>query len=76
MKKKMTILLLVLLLLLSGCGAAEGTESVLPDNSDAIVSEKVNHVWIGNFETMMVDFLYFVLLIAISYRLIRIEIFL
>ena len=41
MKKKMTILLLVLLLLLSGCGAAEGTESVLPDNSDAIVSEKV-----------------------------------
>ena len=41
MKKKMTIWLLALLLLLSGCGAAEGTESALPDSPDGIVSEEV-----------------------------------
>ncbi len=41
MKKKMTIWLLALLLLLSGCGAAEGTEPALPDSPDGIVSEEV-----------------------------------
>lgn len=41
MKKKMTIWLLALLLLLSGCGAAEGTEPSLPNNSDVIASEEV-----------------------------------
>ena len=41
MKKKMTIWLLALLLLLSGCGAAGGTEPALPDNSDVIASEEV-----------------------------------
>ena len=41
MKKRMTIWLLALLLLLSGCGAAEGTEPSLPDNSDEISSEEV-----------------------------------
>ena len=41
MKKKMTIWLLALLLLLSGCGAAEGTEPALPDSSDVIASEEV-----------------------------------
>ena len=41
MKKKMTIWLLALLLLLSGCGAAEGTEPSLPDNSHVISSEEV-----------------------------------
>lgn len=41
MKKKMTIWLLALLLILSGCGAAEGTEPALPDSPDGIVSEEV-----------------------------------
>lgn len=41
MKKKMTIWLLALLLLLSGCGAAEGTEPALQDSSDVIASEEV-----------------------------------
>lgn len=41
MKRKMTIWLMALLLLLSGCGAAEGTEPALPDNSDVIASEEV-----------------------------------
>lgn len=40
MKKKLTIWLSALMLLLSGCGAAESTEPVLPDSSDAIVSEE------------------------------------
>nr|WP_325196418.1 MBL fold metallo-hydrolase [uncultured Oscillibacter sp.] len=41
MKRKMTIWLMALLLLLSGCGAAEGMEPALPDNSDVIASEEV-----------------------------------
>ena len=41
MKRKMTIWWLALLLLLTGCGAAEGTEPALPDNSDVIASEEV-----------------------------------
>ena len=41
MKRNMTIWLMALLLLLTGCGAAEGTELAPSDNSDIIVSEEV-----------------------------------
>lgn len=40
MKKKMTLWMLAILILLTGCGAAEGKDPVLPDIPDVIASEE------------------------------------
>ena len=48
MKKNMTLWMLAILILLTGCGAAEGKDPVLPDIPDVIASEEAVDIKTGN----------------------------